>query len=76
MRYKVIKHKKTNQYLHFSVMPTCIDLSMVPKLYTIDTKVENIHMLLLEHEQNSIGVDWKNFIEHEVEVTPVEVFEN
>ena len=67
-RYKVIKHKKSNRYVHFSVQPSNINLSDVPVLYPLSTKVDNLKVLFLDHE---VTWDWNNFIESEVDVLPV-----
>ena len=67
-RYKVIKHKKSNRYVHFSVQPSNINLSDVPVLYPLSTKVDNLKFLFLDHE---INWDWNNFVESEVDVLPV-----
>lgn len=69
MRYSVIRHSKTKEYLHFSVSPTTINLSTIPMLYPVNTEIKNLRMLFLDHE---VKWDWNNFIVSEVELTNIE----
>lgn len=68
MKYTVIKHKKSGQYIHFVSQPTSINLSKIPMLYPLDTKLDNLKMLFLDHEA---PWDWNNFIISEVDVVDV-----
>jgi len=66
--YKVIKHKKSGQYIHFTVQPTNINLSKIPMLFPLDTQLDNLKMLFLDHE---ITWDWNNFMMSQVELKDV-----
>jgi len=66
--YKVIKHKKSGQYIHFTVSPTNINLSNMPMLFPLNTQLDNLKMLFLDHE---ITWDWNNMIINDVELTDI-----
>jgi hypothetical protein len=68
MNYKVIKHKRSGQYIHFIAQPTSINLSNMPMLYPSDTKLDNLRILFLDHE---ITWDWNNFIMNDVELKDI-----
>lgn len=68
MRYKVIKHKKSGQYMNFTVQPTNINLSKIPVLYPLETQLDNLKMLFLDHE---VTWDWNNLVISEVDIVDV-----